>query len=336
MKFRKYITGMKPIITLGVLTLLIIAPPSLSEEPNQSNPDLVENAKDTVTKLLTRAKTIRDLINMALHYTKERHKSEREYVTRVDPNEVRQAEWRSALIKKAIKELEKGPDSLERVAITERFNGEEMAVEVYRSSAGKSRRQATRDLLNAKYKKVPAELQKRQHNELVVYRRIEAMVNRLDKKLSKALPTLKAVADNPQQFNERLGNFNKLVDEAERAIDKELAKIPAKYERATVTKAVEEDEDTDKGKRHGRRLKAIEEQIAREEAKHLKRVARLEQMRDSANKESDTEAAARANKLLEKEQQRHDRETKKMQARKQRILQLEEVADGNDQKTVKN
>ena len=90
-----------------------------------------------------------------------------------------------------------------------------------------------------------------------------------------------------------------------------------------------------KGKGHQRQLEALEKQMVQEEAKHLKRAARLERIRDLANEGGDTKVVARVNKLLEKEQQRYDRKRQRMQERKQKTQQLGEDVGEDDQKTMK-
>ncbi|MHC4220860.1 MAG: hypothetical protein ACYST9_00440, partial [Planctomycetota bacterium] len=69
---------------------------------------------------------------------------------------------------------------------------------------------------------------------------------------------------------------------------------------------------------------AIKKQFTHEEAKHLQRKARLEQMRELASEEGNTEAVERIDKLISKEQQRYDRKKQTMQERQQKILQLVE------------
>ena len=75
------------------------------------------------------------------------------------------------------------------------------------------------------------------------------------------------------------------------------------------------------GKGHKQQLEAIKKQFVREEAKHLKRKARLERIRELAVEEENTKVVERIDKLLGKEQQRYDRKQQRMQKRQQKTLQ---------------
>lgn len=89
-------------------------------------------------------------------------------------------------------------------------------------------------------------------------------------------------------------------------------------------KAAEKDTAKGRGKGHQQQLKALEAQMFHEEAKHVKRVARLERIRELAAEEGNTKTVARVDKLLGKERQRYDRKLQRMQERKHKILQLAE------------
>ncbi len=66
------------------------------------------------------------------------------------------------------------------------------------------------------------------------------------------------------------------------------------------------EKDTSKGKGPQQQLKALDAQMVREEAKHLRRVARLNRIRALAVGEGSTKIVERVGKLLGKEQQRYD------------------------------
>jgi hypothetical protein len=86
-----------------------------------------------------------------------------------------------------------------------------------------------------------------------------------------------------------------------------------------------------KGKAHQQQLKAIDDQIAHEKEKHLERKARLERIRQLAEEENNQETIDRVNKLIEKEQHRHDRKIAKLQQRKQKIQQRAEARKEDQQ-----
>jgi len=53
--------------------------------------------------------------------------------------------------------------------------------------------------------------------------------------------------------------------------------------------------------------------LVHEEQKHVKRVSRLERIRDLAAGKGDTKAVERVNKLMEKEQNRYGRKRQRME-----------------------
>jgi hypothetical protein len=86
-----------------------------------------------------------------------------------------------------------------------------------------------------------------------------------------------------------------------------------------------------KGKTHQQQLKAIDDQITHEKEKHLERKARLERISQLAEEENNQETIDRVNKLIEKEQHRHDRKITKLQQRKQKIQQRAETRKEKEQ-----
>jgi hypothetical protein len=77
-------------------------------------------------------------------------------------------------------------------------------------------------------------------------------------------------------------------------------------------------------------LQALGEQAAHAEAKHLERTARLERIRELAEKEGDAKTLERVNALMKKEQQRYETKTSRIDARRDRAAQFERRRrDGN-------
>ena len=81
-----------------------------------------------------------------------------------------------------------------------------------------------------------------------------------------------------------------------------------------------------KGKGHKQQLEAVLKQLSHEEAKHLKRVARLQRIRELAEAKGNIATIERIDKLMGKEQNRYERKTRRMLEREQRILALTEQA----------
>lgn len=79
---------------------------------------------------------------------------------------------------------------------------------------------------------------------------------------------------------------------------------------------------TAKGKEHQQQMKALEKQWTHEEAKHRRRVARLNRIRELAAEEGDTKTLERVDQLLQKEQQRYIRMRERMQVKDERVLQV--------------
>ncbi len=79
-----------------------------------------------------------------------------------------------------------------------------------------------------------------------------------------------------------------------------------------------------RGKGHQQQLKSLKTQMVHEEAKHRRRIARLNRIRELAAEENDTKTVERVAKLLEMELLRHNRKRQRMQEREQKALQLAE------------
>jgi hypothetical protein len=83
-----------------------------------------------------------------------------------------------------------------------------------------------------------------------------------------------------------------------------------------------------KGKDHQQRLKALETQLVREEAKHLKRLARLKRIQELATGENSKQILARVEKLRQKEQLRYVRKRDRMQKRKDILTRMQKGRPG--------
>ncbi len=118
------------------------------------------------------------------------------------------------------------------------------------------------------------------------------------------------------------------------AEQKEQQKQKQKQIQEKAAQAKEKGKETEKlkagGKEHQQQLKALDEQLAHEQAKHADRVARLERMRELAAAEGDTKTVARIDKLAEREQQRFDGRLKNVEEKRAKIVELAEGAKGQE------
>jgi len=89
-------------------------------------------------------------------------------------------------------------------------------------------------------------------------------------------------------------------------------------------------EKSEELKKHQQQLSAFKTQALEEEAKHRKRLARLERIRQLAVEENSTEIIERVDKLLEKQQQRYER---KRQRIRMRIEKSEQKASQPDEES---
>ena len=87
---------------------------------------------------------------------------------------------------------------------------------------------------------------------------------------------------------------------------------------------------TAKGKEHQQQMKALEKQMMHEEAKFLRSIARLKRIRELAAEQGNTKVVERVDKLIAKSQQINSDKHKRMQEKKQKILQLSEGKSGPD------
>ena len=77
-----------------------------------------------------------------------------------------------------------------------------------------------------------------------------------------------------------------------------------------------------KDKDYQQRLETLQTQMAHEEAKHLRRIARLKRIRELAVGEAST--IARVDKLMQKEQLRYDRKQQQMRVRMRMLTRMQE------------
>jgi hypothetical protein len=90
-----------------------------------------------------------------------------------------------------------------------------------------------------------------------------------------------------------------------------------------------------KGQDHGQQLAALEKQMVREEQKRLRRIARLNRIRELALGEAKTNAVARVNKLLEKEQTRYERKRLRMDRRLGMLRRMAERSEKTGESSEK-
>ncbi|HUW18157.1 MAG TPA: hypothetical protein VMW16_02530 [Sedimentisphaerales bacterium] len=78
-----------------------------------------------------------------------------------------------------------------------------------------------------------------------------------------------------------------------------------------------------KGQDHQQQLKALEEQRARVEAKHMERVAQLERIKALASEEGSKETVARVEKLMQKEQRNYSLKKQRMEMRMRMLSRMQ-------------
>ena len=119
--------------------------------------------------------------------------------------------------------------------------------------------------------------------------------------------------------------------EAKKANAEEHKKSGAKDLDKIKEKAKENKKDAKaKGKEHKQQIAAFEKQLARENAKHLERVARLERIKQLAGEKDNTRMVEKVNQLLEKEQKRHDKKLAKINQRSAKASGLSEKGEHKD------
>ncbi len=86
------------------------------------------------------------------------------------------------------------------------------------------------------------------------------------------------------------------------------------------------------GEMHKQQLKMLEQQTSQELAKHRERVAKLTRIRDLAQQQGDTKTVERVDKLLEQDKNRYEAMTKRMERRKNTIIEFQKKATEEKQK----
>jgi hypothetical protein len=87
------------------------------------------------------------------------------------------------------------------------------------------------------------------------------------------------------------------------------------------------------GEQYRRQLTEVEHQLAQEEVKHRERLARLSRIRDLAQQQGDTETVGKVDKLIEKDRQRYEAVTQRMERRKNAITEFMEKAAADKNKS---
>ena len=121
-----------------------------------------------------------------------------------------------------------------------------------------------------------------------------------------------------RRTDERSSRGRDKAEAAKGAVDKGKQEVKAK------------ENVTAKGKEHQQQMKALAKQMASERAKFLRSMARLKRIRELAVKKGETKVVERVDKLMAKAQQIHADKNKRMQDRKQKILQQAEAKPGPD------
>jgi hypothetical protein len=83
------------------------------------------------------------------------------------------------------------------------------------------------------------------------------------------------------------------------------------------------------GEQHKQQLKAVDQQLAQEQAKHRERLAKLTRIRELAQQQGDTETVGKVDKLLEQDRQRYEAKTQRIERRKNAITEMMKKADAN-------
>ncbi|MHC4474835.1 MAG: hypothetical protein ACYTEL_04275 [Planctomycetota bacterium] len=86
-----------------------------------------------------------------------------------------------------------------------------------------------------------------------------------------------------------------------------------------------------KGKDFQRQLGVLKKQMTREDAKNLKRMARLRRIRQLADTENNTKIIERVDKLIRKEQMRYNRKREKMRGRMRMFTRMQAFERGGPQ-----
>jgi hypothetical protein len=129
------------------------------------------------------------------------------------------------------------------------------------------------------------------------------------------------------------------IQNAERERQRELArqqrekrmKEMMKEREKSIEKSGSRDETAGpfrKGMDRQQQLKSFQEQMSKEEQKHLERMAKLNRIRELAEKKDAKESMARVGKLVQKEQMRYERKRQQIQRRISMLQRLETRKSG--------
>jgi hypothetical protein len=133
-----------------------------------------------------------------------------------------------------------------------------------------------------------------------------------------------------QRSQERTGESQQPGDANQPATDKAEQRQTARARIRTERGANEQLADIGSGKRHVQQLEAVSKQIVHENAKHRERLAKLNRIRELAEQSGDTKTVERVDNLIEKQKQRYDVKSQRMQTRREKVLEFaKRGADAN-------
>ena len=146
------------------------------------------------------------------------------------------------------------------------------------------------------------------------------------------------IAEKPQEeakvkgkVAEKAGNIDKSkTDEAAAKVSRDKIEATKKAADKGKEKVAAKENVTAKGKEHQQQINALDKQVVRDEAKFLKTTARLKRIRELAVAKGDTKTVERVDELIAKSRQISGDKRKRMQEKKQKILQSGEAKMGQD------
>ncbi len=115
---------------------------------------------------------------------------------------------------------------------------------------------------------------------------------------------------NPQAAETTQKNVGK--GKAKQADESAVAPGGPKGKKPAVTDVAEKG----KGKGQAQQAQALQKQVQQEQAKHMERLARLNRIRELAEKKGDKDTVARVDKLIAKEQEVYNRKLQQVQGQK--------------------
>jgi hypothetical protein len=139
---------------------------------------------------------------------------------------------------------------------------------------------------------------------------------------------IREVAEQRRQG--RIGEGQQPVDANQQATEKTEQRQAARARIRMERGANEQPADIGSGKRHVQQLEAVSKQIVHENAKHRERLAKLNRIRELAQESGDAKTVERVDKLIEKQKERYDVKSERMQTRRKKILEFaKRSADAN-------